>query len=400
MQPSERTLELVVFGSTGFTGAQAAHYLSERPGCRWAIAGRSAGKLEELSRALASSPNPPARALVVDHGDREAVRSAVAQTRVALSFAGPFARYGEPIVAACAELGTHYLDITGETLWVRKMMDRHENAARSSGAILIPFSGFDSVPSDLGAWQVCEKARRENPGRPLTKVTAVFAMRGGLNGGTLESLLDLLAEGETEKFQDPSLLVPDEVRGKFRFRELRAPVQVRELGITAPPFFMAPVNTRVVYRSEALRGEAPLEYIELTQLPRRLSRFTAWGVVLSGEILSRVGSHEAGRKLLRAIGPKSGQGPSTATREHGFFRTRFFAHSGEELISRYEIAFDGDPGNKATVLMASESALCLALSENAKIAGGFWTPSTALGTPLIMRLIAAGMRFDTLQQQE
>lgn len=406
MQEEKRPFDLVVFGATGFTGRLAADYLSryQKTGFRWAIAGRNRDRLDQIHAQLVASSLPPTGCFVVDHSDPKAVRRLVGKTRVALSFAGPFGRYGENIVAACAELGTHYLDITGETLWVRQMIEKYGEAAKKSGAVLIPFSGFDSVPSDLGVWNALELAGQKRPGKPITKVMGLFSVRGGINGGSFETMLDLLglSESDNRKFHDPSLLVPDDCKERFKFPESRWPDRIKEKNITAPPFFMARINSRVVYRSQALRArelgdsQAPFEYVELLNLSPALSGLRSWGLALSAELFGRVGRLALARKLLRALGPKPGQGPSDESRESGFFRAGFFAYSGRELVSQCEMSYPGDPGNKATIVLICESALCFIFDGDRlpKRKGGFWTPSTALGDVLQKRLVSAGVQME------
>lgn len=413
MQASEPKFELTVLGATGFTGRQAARYLAACPpgSFRWAIAGRSEEKVKSLFDELSSAPNPPAARRTVDHSDRGAVFRAVEDTRVVLSFAGPFARYGENLVAACAELGRHYLDITGETFWAREMIERYGDTARRSGAVMIPFSGFDSVPSDLGVWHVLEKARSVAPNRSATKVVGIFSVSGGINGGTFETMLgtfeheaEAKSKGTGGQFRNPASLLPDfpeEIRNRFEFPLPRKPVHSEALGSRAPAFFMAPVNTPVVYRSQALRMAAsgsagrPVEYVELLKPPRVLPGAQAWAMSLSGEALERIGRFRAGRKLLALVGPKPGQGPSEEAQENGFFRARFYAYSGPERVAESEISYPGDPGNKATTLLVCESALCLIRNEAAlaPIRGGFQTPSTALGAALRDRLVRAGAKI-------
>jgi short subunit dehydrogenase-like uncharacterized protein len=398
-----RAFDLIIFGATAFTGRLAAEYMAKNapPGFKWAIAGRNFEKLTQVQARLVSLPSPPSETIQLDHSDWDAVFKQVARTRVALTFAGPFARYGESVVAACAKLGTHYLDITGETLWVSQMIEKYGEAAAKSGAVLIPFSGFDSVPSDLGTWAVLEEAARKNPDRPVTKIQSLFSGRGGVNGGTFETMLDVLrlSRADFKRYLDPAVLVPDEARAKYDYQDTQWPERVQAEALTAPVFFMATVNSRVVYRSHALRAlkqhrpQPAFKYVELQKLGSRLSTPLAWGVALTAVAVGRVGRIAPARKLLKALGPKSGDGPSEQSRENGFFRARFYAYSGDELVAQAEMSYPGDPGNKATVLMACESALCVALGREAPVAGGFWTPSTALGAQLRERLVGAGMHF-------
>ena len=159
-QPGQRPFDVVLYGATGFVGRQTAHYFADHAqGVRWAIAGRSAPRLEALRADLgAASP----AIVVADADDAAALDTLAAQTRVVLSTAGPFARYGSELVAACVRQATHYVDITGETPWVRRMIDRHHEDAAARGIRIVPGCGFDSVPSDLGAWLVARALQQRH----------------------------------------------------------------------------------------------------------------------------------------------------------------------------------------------------------------------------------------------
>ncbi len=403
MQREARPFDLIVFGGTGCTGRLAARYLARRKqrGFKWAIAGRNAEKLAPLVAELSTLPHPPSASLIIDHSDWDSVRNAVSQTQIALSFAGPFGRYGESVVAACTEFGTHYLDITGETFWVNRMIEKYESTAQRTGAILIPFSGFDSVPADLGAWRVTEEARRLFPNRRVTQVLNLYSMRGGVNGGTFQTLLDILALDSRDhaRFRDSALLVPQQKKIQYKFEDPRWPRRIPEEDVIGAPFFMSPINSRVVYRSQALRslhfsGTPPFEYSEYIRLPGALASAQAWGLAASSELFNHVGRTQLARKLLKTYGPKSGDGPSDKALESGFFKAQFFAYAGSDLLARDQISFAGDPGNKSTVLLICESALCLLLDHrNSKLPGGFWTASTALGTELCKRLQESGVKL-------
>lgn len=405
MDKTNPRFDLIVFGAAGFAGSVAVDYLARNISAkhRWAVAGRSPEKLDRLKESLRSRRSQPAEYLIVDHADEGGVRNLISQTRVAINYAGPFGRSGENILAACAQLGTHYLDITGESLWVRRMMDKYAAQAVKSGAILIPFSGFDSVPSDLGAWRVVELAREKDALRPVTQVVNLLSMRGGINGGTFATMLDFLALSDADHrlLRDPALLVPEEARGHFRYPEVRNPMRVPEAGVTAPPFFMGPINAKVVYRSQALRlgqtasAQSPYQYVELMHLAKFASAVQAWAYVAGAEVFNRLGRRPWAYGLLRRFGVKAGEGPSLALQESGYFRARFFAYSGDKLVSQFEMFYPGDPGNKATAVLSCESALCLVESSETlpNVKGGFWTPSTALGPVLYQRLRKAGVEF-------
>ena len=159
-KPQPRRFDVVLYGATGFVGRQTVAYFSEHAGgLKWALAGRSRKRLEALAVGLGLED---AGILVADAEDDAALAALAAQTRVLLSTAGPFALYGSALVAACVAQRTHYVDITGETPWVRGLIDRHHVKAARDGTRIIPCCGFDSVPSDLGAWLVAQALMREH----------------------------------------------------------------------------------------------------------------------------------------------------------------------------------------------------------------------------------------------
>ena len=220
-----RDYDVVLYGASGFTGRQTVAYFAAHapPSLRWAIAGRDGQRLQRVCEQV-GSPMRVEDVLVADSGDQAAVDAVVRRTRVLLTTAGPFSRYGTPVVDACARFGTHYVDITGETPWVRDLIDRYHDRAAADGTRLIPCCGFDSVPSDLGAFVVARHAQAS--GTPVTEVRSAFRMRGGLNGGTAATALHMAAAPRRPGLGDPFLLDPagaHTLRQAERSRDLRAP---------------------------------------------------------------------------------------------------------------------------------------------------------------------------------
>ncbi|HET9701091.1 MAG TPA: saccharopine dehydrogenase NADP-binding domain-containing protein, partial [Burkholderiales bacterium] len=245
-----RDYDLVLYGASGFTGRQAAAYLARHASAlRWAMAGRDRGKLDAAREAAGAK----ADILVAEAADHRALGDLAARARVVISTAGPFALHGGALVEACVAHRTHYADITGETPWVRDLIERHHARATAGGTRLIPCCGFDSVPSDLGAWLVMRHLR-ERHGTGCVEVKAYYRMRGGFNGGTLASALNLQDSGQAARFRDPFLLSP----GRHSRREIernRDPEWIsydEAIGAWVGPYFMGPINTRVVRRSAAL----------------------------------------------------------------------------------------------------------------------------------------------------
>ena len=187
----ERRLDLVVFGATSFVGQILCRHLVERHGVdgrlRWAIAGRSADKLDQVARDTGAE----VERLVADASDPEALAGLAGATSAVVSTVGPYALYGSPLVGAVAAAGTDYCDLTGETQWMRRMIDAHSHEAEASGARIVHACGFDSIPSDLGVWFLQQRAI-ERFGVPCERVSMrVRSMRGGASGGTVASMLNV-----------------------------------------------------------------------------------------------------------------------------------------------------------------------------------------------------------------
>jgi len=402
-----RPFDVVLYGATGFVGRQTARYFAEQAaGLRWAVAGRSATKLDALRAGfIAAAPG----VIVADAGDAAALDALAAQTRVVLSTAGPFARYGSELVAACVRRGTHYVDITGETPWVRQLIDRHHAAAAKSGTRIVPGCGFDSVPSDLGAWLVAS-ALRDRHGQRCTSVKACFRVRGGLNGGTAASMLNALDEGVQGQVDDPFLLNPAGTApaDAASHRDPAGALRDADFDAWLAPFVMGPINTRVVRRSAALLAgsglyAADFHYQEYARIGRGASGALTATAVAVGMAAGRSAMALAPlRRVAARFMPAPGEGPSERAMNSGSFRCELFGVGERGSVQRGRIAGRGDPGNRATTVFVCESALALALDAKRLPGGarfgGVLTPATALGAVLAERLRAAGMNVEPLAQ--
>jgi short subunit dehydrogenase-like uncharacterized protein len=405
---SKRPYDVVIYGASGFVGRQTVAYFAQRAGrLRWALAGRNETRLKAV-REAAGAGAAKAGLIVADATDEEALAALAAQSKVVLSTAGPFALYGSALVAACVEQGTHYCDITGETPWVRGLIDRHHAQAAEDGTRIVPCCGFDSVPSDIGALLVATEVQRQS-GQPCARIKACHAIRGGLNGGTLASILNIAETGELDQLADTFLLNPEGTAPADR-RAHADPLTPRhdsDFDAWLAPFVMAAINTRVVRRSVALmprRGSpyAPgLVYQEYLRAGRGpLGAAVATGMA-SGIGAGVVGMRVAAlRATLRKLLPAPGQGPSERSMDNGSFRCELVGESDDGTQVRGCIAGRGDPGNRATTLFVCEAAMALAgdarkLPGGAK-RGGVLTPATALGLPYARRLAEAGMTVEPL----
>jgi short subunit dehydrogenase-like uncharacterized protein len=407
----ERELDVVVWGATGFTGSLVAAYLAQRYGVggdlRWALGGRSRDKLEALRDALGGDTGADVSGLplVVGDADDEASLAALARrTRVVCTTVGPYARCGSKLVAACARAGTHACDLTGEVQWMRRMIDAHEREAAASGARIVHTCGFDSIPSDLGVFFL-QREMRARHGAPSPHVKyRVRKFQGGFSGGTAASMLNLLEESARDPevrrlVADPYALNPEGRRTGPDGPDQAAPAWDTDFAAWTAPFVMAAVNTRVVRRTNALTGYAygrDFRYDEAMLMgpgPAGWARAAALSAGLGGVLLA--GSIGPLRRALGRMLPAPGEGPSAAEREAGFFDVLLFGEQpdgrGEGLRAR--VTGDRDPGYGSTARMLGESAVCLARDELA-VGGGFWTPASAMGEPLLERLQAsAGLAF-------
>ncbi len=409
MSPSPRPREhdVVVFGATGFVGRlTAAHLAAHAPaGTRIALGARSREKLERTRAALG-----PAAAqwplVVADSADEAALRELARATRVVLSTVGPYLRHGLPLVLACAAEGTHYADLTGEVLFMRRAIDQADAAAAGSGARIVHTCGFDSIPSDLAVFLLAEHARKAGLGRLEQTTFVLTGVSGGVSGGTVDSLRGQIDEARRDRaarkvMLDPYGLSPDRAAEPELGSE-RDPVGVSRdpaLGGYLAPFVMGTVNTRVVRRSNALLGHAygrELRYRELVlggELP--LGPAKAAAIAGGAGALVAALAFPPTRRLLDRVLPAPGEGPDAAAREKGFFRIAVHTRtsSGARLVC--EVEAPGDPGYKATAVMLGESGLALALEEaRLPAAAGVLTPATAMGHVLAERLRAAGHRYD------
>jgi short subunit dehydrogenase-like uncharacterized protein len=323
-----------------------------------------------------------------------------------LTTAGPFALYGNALVDACVHFRTHYVDITGETPWVRTLIDRYQVQAAAEGTRIIPCCGFDSVPSDLGTYLVVRHLQREL-GVPCQQVHAYFQAYGGLNGGTLASAFHLYDSAGAVQMNDPFFLnlpnipSPDQTE---RNHDPQTPSFAADLNTWVAPFFMGLVNTRIVRRSAALYEEwqdpygpdftyqeylkfdEPLSWLKATSIPAGLALFT--GVLQQPPL----------RALLQPLLPQPGDGPSEQTMNEGWFSCELVGTAMDGRQVRGLIRDQGDPGNRATVKFVCESALSLALQldelPGSPTRGGILTPATGLGEVLAERLRRSGMTLN------
>jgi len=403
----DRPFDVVLFGATGFTGTLVAHELARHYDLEWALAGRNASKLETLRADLATKHpgNAALRSLpilVADSADKGRLDEVAAQTRVICTTVGPYDLLGEPLVAACVDQGTDYCDLTGETPFIRRMVDTYHDRAVASGARIVHCCGFDSIPSDIGTFVLQREALRRF-GRPAERVR--FHMRkatGGFSGGTVASMLNMVEQLKDKAVRrivaDPYSLNPEGERSGPDARDGIKPERDATTGRWVGPLVMGPVNTRVVRRSHALRGfpwGKDFRYDEVMSFGRGPSGF-AKAVAMSGGLVGFMAalSVPALKGLLeRRVLPKPGEGPSEKVMRDGFFEAELVGTAGDHEI-HIKVKGRGDPGYGATSRMLAESALALAFdTPQGTLPAGVLTPSTALGEALVERLAKTDVTF-------
>ena len=385
-----REFDVIIYGSTGYTGRLVAEYMAQQYGVgkdapKWAMAGRSLDKLEEVRDLIGAPKDTPL--VVADSDDAASIDMMASRTKVVLTTVGPYQLYGDELVAACVKNGTHYVDLCGEPGWMRAMIDKHQEAAEKSGAQICFSCGFDSIPFDLGVLMLQQEMTKRFA-KPATRVKGrVRAMEGTFSGGTAASLKEtmkaiaknpslvkILASsfGLTPGFEgadQPNMLIP-----KYD----------KTIDSWVAPFIMAAINTKNVHRTNFLLdfpfGE-DFKYDEMVVTsPGDLGKQAAEMVAKANPF----GGDDA---------PKPGEGPTKEQRENGYYDLLFLGETADGETATLCVKGDKDPGYGSTSKMIAESALCLA-QDNIKKGGGVWTPGALMGKKLVQRLEEkAGLTF-------
>lgn len=405
---SEPTFDFVVFGATSFVGKILSQYMMDEYGVdgevRWAAAARSLSKLQELQSSL----GPKAEHLpliVADAFDEKALTAMAAQTKVVISTVGPYALYGEPLVKVCAESGTDYCDLSGEAQWVKVMADKYAAAAHNSGARIVHCCGFDSIPSDLGVYFLQQETKARLGTHCSEIKMGVKAIKGGMSGGTVASLFNVVKEASAnpalrKELSNPYSLCPEGHTYKARQRNVSFATFDKDFNRWLAPFIMAAVNIRVVHRSNALSENAygtDFLYDEAMLMKGRVAATIA-SLAIGGFMLAA--ALPPTRYILeRFIVPKPGEGPSPDEQRAGFYDLRFIGKTGDGQSLTVKVTGDRDPGYGSTAKMLAQTGICLAHDKaETNAEGGFWTPATAFGDVLIQRLEKhAGLSFEVCE---
>ena len=384
----QKKYDFVIYGASGFTGKLVVEYSLEKyldhDNITWAIAGRNLEKLENLKNKL----NIPDHIDIihVDSNEQESIDNLVTNTKCVLTTVGPYQLYGEKIIRTCVSSGTDYVDLCGEPGWMHKIIDECSDEAKKTGARIVFSCGFDSIPFDLGVLFVQNETKSNiNKYAPCVR-GRVRAMNGEFSGGTAASmkatmsslrsnpeLLNVLinphalCEGHQGAQQD------DDTKPKFD----------EELDAWVAPFFMAPINTKNIHRSNKLLNHIYGEDFRYNEMwimgPGEEGKKAAETIAMANPI----GGEDA---------PKPGEGPSREKRENGNYDILFCADVDGKVF-KASVSGDMDPGYGSTSKMITESAICL-VRECQHLDGGIYTPAASMGEKLIKRLEDnAGLSF-------
>jgi short subunit dehydrogenase-like uncharacterized protein len=385
---SDRAFDVIVFGATGFTGRLVAEYLEKEYGSdvTWAMAGRSADKLESVRDEMGISKDIPL--IVADSADADSLSAMASLTKVVLTTVGPYQLYGTDLVGACVANGTDYVDLCGEPAWMRDIIDGFDAQAKESGARIVLSCGFDSIPFDMGVYFLQEEAKRRTGHAVDTVRGRVRKMKGTFSGGTAASFKESMTRAMREPhvlewLKDPFALTPD-FQGVTQPAGHK-PIEEPDLKSWSAPFIMAAINTKNIHRSNMLMDHAygkDFKYSEMV-------------LTGPGEQGKAAAEYVAKDDSMAKNPPKPGEGPSKEERETGFYDVMFVGDlkNGDKIIAG--VTGDKDPGYGSTSKMITEAALTLALDvPNSETAGGVYTTAPAMGDALIKRLTEhAGLTF-------
>jgi short subunit dehydrogenase-like uncharacterized protein len=405
---STREYDIIVLGASGFTGRLVMEYLIATYGTsgdlKWAIAGRNQSKLEEVRALyLADKQQASLPILLADSSDPGSLATLAQSTRVMCTTVGPYALYGTAVVAACVAAGTHYCDLTGEVHWMAKIISEYQDKAENSGARIVHTCGFDSIPFDLGAWFLQDAMMKEHGVPALEIKTRVGRFSGAASGGTIASMLNMLAEADDnpsilELMDNPYSLNPEGAITGPDGADQDSAVYDPDFEQWTSPFVMAAVNTRVVRRSNALLNFPWGKDFHYNEATLCKSRTAAIRNAVAGKVGMGLLGKPTARRLAARMLPKPGEGPSQQAREEGFYE--LFFHGIHPLDRnkdmRVKVSGDMDPGYGSTSKMLAESALCLA-KDDIEVGGGIWTPASAMNELLLGRLTNnAGLKFEVI----
>lgn len=386
---TNKEFDIVIYGATGFTGRLVAEYLVKQyandSSVKWAMAGRSADKLAQVRDEIGAPEDTPL--VVADSQNLNSIQAMLDQTKLVLTTVGPYQLYGSDLVAMCAKSGVDYVDLCGEPVWMSEMIPAHQATAKATGARIVFSCGFDSIPSDLGVYQLQQRAKATF-GHPMPRVRCrVRKMKGTFSGGTAASLKATLIAAKKDPAKMQALLNPFSLTPSFTGADQpygNKPYYEEDLGTWVTPFVMAAINTRNVQRSNFLLDKQYGEDFVYDEM-------FMTGPGEKGEAIAIAMASD--KSLGGDGGPKPGEGPSKEEREAGHYDLLYIGSDTQGNQIKLSVKGDKDPGYGSTSKIIAEAAICL-VKDAKDTQGGIWTTAPAMGDELIKRLEAnAGLTF-------
>jgi len=384
--------DIIIIGATSFVGQRFIKYYSQyfkHNGVKVLATARNQSRLEKVLAGISHIESG-----ILDVNDKETVFNTIEKGELVLNFAGPFDLYAENIVAACARLGVHYLDITGEVHFAKRMIDKYDQQAKASKAMIVPFGGFDSIPSDYAVYLAskCSECEADK----IKSIDIVYKLKGGFNGGTVATAIDSVTKVSDYDMSNRNYLTQAD---DFIQKDSTKKRFISELGYWVSPFIMEPINSKVIYRSLFLgkreRFSDDFAYRESVRIPGGKLGNTFF--VMSAAIGNKVFKNTMGRKLITAFLPNSGEGPSDEVINQGFIKSSIIVRmeSGTRLKSSMYSA--GDPGNKTTIKLLG-AAMKAFLQKKTGESYGLLTPVTCFGENLVSFLSKEGVAFESFSR--
>jgi len=384
--------DIIIIGATSFVGQRFIKYYCEYfkdKNIKVLATGRNEKKLDGVLSGIKNIDKA-----ILDVYDKETVFNTIEKGHLVLNFAGPFDLYGENIVAACALHGVHYLDITGEVQFARRMIEKYDEQAKKSNAKIVPFAGFDSIPSDYTVFMASLISEKE--GEKIKSIDIIYQFKGGFNGGTIQTAVDMASKISDYDLSNRKYLVGGD---EFIQNDGTKERYIKELNSWVSPFFMEPINSKVVYRSIFLwnkkRFSDDFSYRESVQIP---------GGKLGNSIFSmcsragnKIFKKKIGRNFITFFLPKPGQGPSEETINQGFLKSKIIVRFESDNVYKGSVYSAGDPGNKTTIKLLG-SAMKAFLEKKTLERYGLLTPSSCFGENLFSFLEEEGVSFKKFEK--
>ena len=402
---SEREYEIILLGATGYTGVYGAeHVVKYLPtDLKWAVAGRSSSKLEKLVADITIlNPDRIKPGIEICSLSPEDLDALAKKTICLVSTVGPYHLYGTPVVESCARNGTHYLDCTGETPWVKRMIEQYHDLAKQNNAVIVPECGFESAPFDLIAYCLATHIRTEFSAPTKSVITSLHDIDGGVSGGTaltILSILDSFSISELQSSMKPYSLAATKPSTPSRspsfLTRLFGVRKVPELG-TLTTGVTGSTNAAIVQRTWSLmdNGDFYGQNFRYDELMRVSSVVAGAAIHITLAVLPIFLLISPLRWVLKKVIPSPGQGPSleSTKKNHVEIRSVGVSDSKPEKRALATLKFQGSMYD-LTGRWVIEGALVLARGNVARLLGGGCLTPAMLGQGYVDRMAEAGMEI-------